>query len=106
MVAALFAAPAVLLLTLTLPVVVTPMQDSEVAEKDGDANIPTLGNLIDFEEEGVERALVAEQEVEEEMHDLKFNKWLMAVQCICGPLFCVSVLFGKCFVDSQIVLVC
>jgi solute carrier family 24 (sodium/potassium/calcium exchanger), member 6 len=94
MVAALFAAPAVLLLTLTLPVVVTPMRDSEAEEKVNDTNAPTLGNLIDFEEEGVERALVAEEEVEEEMHDLEFNKWLMAAQCICAPLFCVSILFG------------
>jgi solute carrier family 24 (sodium/potassium/calcium exchanger), member 6 len=101
MVASLFAAPAVLLLTLTLPVVVIPMQGSEVAEKVQDTNAPTLGNLIDFEEEGVERALVAEDEVEEEMHDLEFNKWLMAVQCICGPLFCVSVLFGVYTIRSH-----
>lgn len=95
MAAAIFAAPAVLLLTLTLPVVVTPMQDAEVEEKIEDAAGPTLGNLIDFEEEGIERALVAEEEVEEELHGLEFNKWLMAVQCICGPLFCCTVLFGK-----------
>ncbi|KIM33204.1 hypothetical protein M408DRAFT_61176 [Serendipita vermifera MAFF 305830] len=94
MAAALFAAPAVLALTLTLPVVVTPMQDAEVEEKVEEATGPTLGNLIDFEEEGIERALVAEEAVEEEMHDLEFNKWLMAVQCVCAPLFCVSVLFG------------
>ena len=93
MIAALFAAPAVLVLTLTLPVVVTPMQDPEVEENMENIIAPTLGNLIDFEEEGVERALVAEGEVGE-MSDLKFNKWLMAVQCICAPLFCVSVLFG------------
>ena len=35
-----------------------------------------------------------EEEVAEEMHELKFNKWLMAVQCTLGPLFCVAILFG------------
>jgi sodium/potassium/calcium exchanger 6 len=28
------------------------------------------------------------------MHELKFNKWLMAVQCAFGPLFCTAVLFS------------
>ena len=39
-------------------------------------------------EEGVE------EEVEEEMHELVFHKWLMAAQCCLGPLFCAAVLFG------------
>lgn len=95
MVAALFAAPAVLSLTLTLPVVVTPQPAEDVPEKVLTPAGPTLGTLIDFEEEGVERALVAEEIVEEELHELQFNKWLMVVQCICGPLFCVSVLFSS-----------
>jgi sodium/potassium/calcium exchanger 6 len=95
MIAALFAAPAVLALTLTLPVVVTPRGSEEVIEKEQDPNIPVLGNLIDFEEEGIERALVAEAEVEEELHDLEFNKWLMAAQCICAPLFSSTVLFSE-----------
>ncbi|KAL4252330.1 Ca(2+):cation antiporter (CaCA) family protein [Abortiporus biennis] len=96
--AAIFAAPAVLVLTLTLPVIVTDYTSRGDAEEkffisdvgeDGDSG----GRLIDFEEEGVERTLVAEEEVEEELHELKFNKWLTAVQCILGPLFCVAVLF-------------
>ncbi|KAI0084140.1 Sodium/calcium exchanger protein-domain-containing protein [Irpex rosettiformis] len=89
MIAALFAAPAVLALTLTLPVVVTvrdglsmPIEKPENVER-----------LVDFEEEGVARTLIAEDEVEEEMHELQYNKWLMAVQCALGPLFCVAILF-------------
>ncbi|KAJ7066913.1 Sodium/calcium exchanger protein-domain-containing protein [Mycena amicta] len=65
-IASVFAAPAVLLLTLTLPVV----------------------------EEGIERVLIAEEEVQEEMHGMAYSKWLMAAQCIFGPLFCAAVLFG------------
>lgn len=97
MVAALFAAPAVLALTLTLPVVLTPREDLEVLEKQENGTGPSMGQLIEFEEDGVERALVAEaeSEVDEEMRDMEFNKWLMAVQCILGPLFCLSVLFGE-----------
>ena len=43
----------------------------------------------------MERALIAEEEVAEEMHanPLEFNKWLMGVQCVLGPMFCVGVLF-------------
>jgi len=92
-VVSLFAAPAVMLLTLTLPVVVTPYSGSECEfEKSPGAD----ARLIDFEEEGmeIERALIAEDEVEEELHELKFNKWLMAVQCALGPLFCAGVLFS------------
>jgi len=87
-----FAAPAVMALTVTLPVVVTPyISQRDALEKSPGA---TDERLIDFEEEGVEieRALIAEEEVEE-MHELKFNKWLMAVQCALGPLFCAGVLF-------------
>lgn len=77
-------------LTLTLPVVVTshdaPGSPIEKPEE--------VGRLVDFEEEGVERALIAEDQVEEEMHELKFNKWLMAIQCALSPLFCVAILFG------------
>jgi sodium/potassium/calcium exchanger 6 len=94
----LFAAPAVMALTITLPVVVTPYTAEQSAEKP-----PTVdagsgdSRLIDFEEEGVEgeRALIAEEEVVEELHELKYNKWLMAAQCAFGPLWCVAVLFGK-----------
>jgi sodium/potassium/calcium exchanger 6 len=91
-VACILAAPAVLCLTLTLPVVVTPYgSDSASPEKmltGGDAR------LVDFEEEGQERVLIAEEEAQENMHQLQFNRWLMAAQLVFGPLFCVAVLFG------------
>lgn len=91
-VACVFAAPAILGLTLTLPVVVTPYgSDPASPEKmltGGDAR------LVDFEEEGEERVLIAEEETQENMHQLQFNRWLMAAQCVLGPLFCVAVLFG------------
>ena len=104
MIAALFAAPAVLSLTLTLPVVVTPQPEEGVPEKLQTPVGPTLGTLIDFEEEGIERALIAEEVVDEELHELHFNKWLMVVQCICGPLFCVSVLFSTFPPSSWVML--
>lgn len=50
--------------------------------------------LSEFEEEGVERALIAGHEVQEELREIQFNKWLTAVQCIVGPLFCVTILFS------------
>jgi sodium/potassium/calcium exchanger 6 len=89
--ACILAAPAVLFLTLTLPVVVTPYNSLHASHEKiyGDAR------LVDFEEEGIERTLIAEQEVEENMHELTFSKWLTAVQCVLGPLFCVQVLFGR-----------
>ena len=88
-IASLFAAPAVMLLTLTLPVVVTPYNQNQSTQE------KTLGsdhNLIEFEEDGVERDLVAEEEVEE--CGITFSKWLCAAQCIFDPLFCAGVLFG------------
>ena len=92
--AALFAAPAVMALTITLPVVVTPYVAENSAEKRTTGTVDS--RLIDFEEEGVEveRALIAEEETMEELHELKYNKWLMATQCIFGLLWCVAVLFG------------
>jgi sodium/potassium/calcium exchanger 6 len=94
-IASLVAAPAIMLLTLTLPVVVTQYDNSNrSAEKpfmNGD------GPLTEFEEEGVERVLIAEEEVQENMHELAFSKWLMAVQCIFGPLFCAGILFSGYF---------
>lgn len=89
--ASILAAPAVLCLTVTLPVVVTPYKDlhSSHEKKYGDAP------LVDFEEEGIERTLIAEPEMEENIHELSFNKWLAAVQCVLGPLFCVQILFGR-----------
>ncbi|CDO75173.1 hypothetical protein BN946_scf184866.g14 [Trametes cinnabarina] len=90
-IAAVFAAPAVVMLTLTLPVVVTSYEDMGASEK-RKGRSPEQGPLVDFEEEGVERALIAEEEVEEEMHEMAFTKWLLAVQCFLGPLFCAVVL--------------
>ena len=89
--ACVLAAPAVLFLTLTLPVVVTPYNNPHASHEKiyGDAR------LVDFEEEGIERTLIAEQEVEENIHELTFSKWLTAVQSVFGPLFCVQVLFGR-----------
>ncbi|KAJ3573637.1 hypothetical protein NP233_g2304 [Leucocoprinus birnbaumii] len=90
-IASVFAAPAVMLLTVTLPVVVirydSSYQTAEKLLKDHDAQ------LVEFEEEGVERVLIAEEEVQENLHELSFNKWLTAVQCVLGPLFCAGVLF-------------
>jgi solute carrier family 24 (sodium/potassium/calcium exchanger), member 6 len=90
---ALFAAPAVLLLTLTLPVVVSP-HAMEPLPMGRTPSVSVEGQLMDFEEEGYERALIAEEEVQEELHGIGFNKWLMAAQCVFGPLFVVSVLCG------------
>ena len=101
MVVALFAAPAVLALTVTLPVVFTPVGDAKVHKKGTEANSRPLDGraaeeqLIDFEdEEGAEWTLVAEEIVGEEMHGLTLNKWLMAAQLVLGPLFCATVLLG------------
>lgn len=91
-VASLFAAPALLMLTLTLPVVVTPYEGEGGAREKGLDS--STRNLVDFEEEGIERILVAEEEREEELHGVGFNKWLTAAQCVFGPLFCVGVLFS------------
>ncbi|KAI0279739.1 Sodium/calcium exchanger protein-domain-containing protein [Russula aff. rugulosa BPL654] len=86
-VAAVFAAPAVFALTITLPVVVGPYDSlGDRYEK-----APSIINI--FEEDGIERTLVSEDVVLREMHELRFNKWLMAVQCAFGPLFCTAVLF-------------
>lgn len=107
MIAAVFAAPAVMALTLTLPVVVTDHEiDGSHGEKLDGFSIDEftggrgdVGRLVDFEEEGVgQRTLVADEIVDDDeetaVHELKFNKFLMAVQCTLGPLFCVSILFG------------
>jgi sodium/potassium/calcium exchanger 6 len=78
---------------------VTPYENSHAHEEKPQGN---EGRLIDFEEEGIERVLIAEEEVQEDMHEMKFNKWLMAAQCALGPLFCVVVLFGE-FVHSTLI---
>jgi len=91
-------------LTITLPVVVTPYVAEKSTEKLSAVDTGSADSrLIDFEEEGVEagRALIAEEEVVEELHELKYNKWLMAAQCIFGPLWCVAVLFGESIVTCD-----
>ncbi|KAK7033131.1 Sodium/calcium exchanger protein-domain-containing protein [Favolaschia claudopus] len=90
-IASVFAAPAVLLLTLTLPVVTSPYESSHHTHEKTPGEAP---NLVDFEEEGIERILIAEEEVEEEMHGTMYSKWLTAAQFTFGPLFCATVLFG------------
>lgn len=93
----LFAAPAVMALTITLPVVVTPYVTNNSVEKLSATVAGTPDSrLIDFEEEGVEveRSLIAQEEPVDELHELKYNKWLMATQCIFGPLWCAAVVFG------------
>ncbi|KAI6008134.1 Sodium/calcium exchanger protein-domain-containing protein [Pisolithus orientalis] len=100
---ALLAAPAVMALTLTLPVVVIPYgNDGTHEEKPSHHRHPhhhhdteTESRLVEFEEEGVERTLMAEEVIQEDFHEMEFNKWLMAAQCVFGPLFCVAVLFSR-----------
>lgn len=102
MLASILAAPAVLGLTLTLPVHVIPRGYSDTEEKafsdrmsTGTDGPVTEGRLVDFEEEGIERVLTAEEaDAQEELADLTFNKWLMAAQVLIGPQFCVAVLFS------------
>jgi len=69
-----FAAPAVMALTITLPVVVTPLVTEKSVEPPAVMPGSLDSRLIDFE---VERALIAEEEAVEELHELKYNKWLM-----------------------------
>ncbi|TDL25481.1 hypothetical protein BD410DRAFT_784471 [Rickenella mellea] len=113
MIASVLAAPAVLALTVTLPVLVTPKGDLDAQEKGqhggrgGGGHHVQEGRLVDFEdfeEEGMERVLIAEEEVQDEMRELEFNKWLMAVQCALGPLFCVAILFAGTEYEGWILL--
>ncbi|KXN89118.1 Putative cation exchanger C3A12.06c [Leucoagaricus sp. SymC.cos] len=103
-IASLVAVPAVMLLTLTLPVVVVRYENSGRSPEKLFAG--GNGPLIEFEEEGVERVLIAEEEVDETMHELAFSKWLMAVQCILGPLFCAGILFKGNKYEGWILLAC
>ncbi|KAG2037702.1 Sodium/calcium exchanger protein-domain-containing protein [Suillus americanus] len=95
-IASLLAAPAVMALTLTLPVVVVPYDSNGSASEKMHKhhhNAGEDGRLMDFEEDGIERALIAEEVMQQDLHEIEFNKWLMAAQCVLGPLFCVGVLF-------------
>ena len=85
---AVFAAPAIFALTITLPVVVGPYD----ILGDRYEKAPTTINT--FDEDGIQHTLVAEDVVLREMHGFRFNKWLMMVQCAFGPLFCTAVLFS------------
>ena len=87
----LLAAPAVMALTITLPVVITPFGNDGSHEEKIDRHDT---RLPEFEEEGVERVLMVEHEVEEELRVVGFNKWLTAVQCVLGPLLCVTAVFS------------
>lgn len=93
-VVSLLAAPAVMALTVTLPVVIIPYGKDHLHEEKMDEHETHLSN---FEEEGVERTLIAEHEVQEDFHEGESNRWLTAIQCILGPLFCVTVLFSTPF---------
>jgi len=54
-----------------------------------------LKELVGFEEDSMKSVLIAEEEVEKDLHNLIFNKWLMAMQCVLGPLFCAGVLCSE-----------
>ncbi|KZP00560.1 hypothetical protein CALVIDRAFT_595346 [Calocera viscosa TUFC12733] len=76
-------APAVLLLTLTLPVyVMRPRED--------------LG----------EDRFEAVKDEEEAFDETPYNKWLMSIQCILGPLWVLLVIFGTNQYFLWMVLVC
>jgi solute carrier family 24 (sodium/potassium/calcium exchanger), member 6 len=87
---AIFATPGVLALTITSPVVATSFGEIHAPRLDETAE----GRLIDFEEDGVERVLVAEDELKEELYEAQFNRWLTALQCALGPVFCVLLVLG------------
>ncbi|KIJ52641.1 hypothetical protein M422DRAFT_26210 [Sphaerobolus stellatus SS14] len=88
----IFATPGVLALTLTIPVVTTSMEEGVHLRSPVDDTINT--HLLDFEEDGVERVLVAEDELKDELYGGAYHKWLTAFQCAIGPIFCVSMVMG------------
>ncbi|KAF8510772.1 Sodium/calcium exchanger protein-domain-containing protein [Gautieria morchelliformis] len=87
---AIFATPGVLALTITSPVVITASGEPHVPRPDD----TTEDRLIEFEEDGIERVLVAEDELKEELYDTQFSKWLTALQCALSPGLCVLLLLG------------
>ncbi|KAG6327015.1 hypothetical protein ID866_12074 [Astraeus odoratus] len=50
--------------------------------------------LVESEVVMMERTLVAEEAIQEDLYEMKYNKCLMAAQCVLGPLFYVAALFG------------
>ncbi|EJD49654.1 hypothetical protein AURDEDRAFT_122089 [Auricularia subglabra TFB-10046 SS5] len=133
-VAAVLSVPALLALTVTLPVVVTP-DPHEIPQHvhlDMDMTAPNAervleGRLVDIEEashegsgsggegehehengvggiadavahrleEGFQDILYAEEEVVEAMHGVQYSRWLMAAQCVLGPILCWLVLLSQ-----------
>ncbi|KAG9025661.1 hypothetical protein FRB95_009932 [Tulasnella sp. JGI-2019a] len=129
------AAPAVFLLTITLPVVIT-CDDEEVHEQPvrNDRMSITEGRLVDIrtesedrvnwnahysltptttryrdadafesdlrteeeqEEEGESDVSSIVSDIEKEMHGVRFDKSLLAIQCVSGPVFVTAVLFSE-----------
>ncbi|PPQ66549.1 hypothetical protein CVT24_007114 [Panaeolus cyanescens] len=88
MITRITAVPPIFALTLTLPVVVTPHQSQQMST-DKMPEEQALSALSTGEDD----VLVAEDLVEAGLHGgLTFNKYLMAAQCVFGPLFCVKVI--------------
>ncbi|KAF9520833.1 hypothetical protein BS47DRAFT_1311298 [Hydnum rufescens UP504] len=86
--ASILAAPAVLLLTISLPVVISHVPDESKPQE-----LLREGRLIDFEPSESEGAILYEAQ-EGTQDGLAFNKWLTATQLTLGPLFVVAVCFG------------
>lgn len=84
------AAPAVFLLTITVPVILAHEQHETFPEP----KAPALGQPIDVEQEGMYQVLETEAELRGDIEDIPFNQWLAVAQCILGPLFCAAALFG------------
>jgi solute carrier family 24 (sodium/potassium/calcium exchanger), member 6 len=86
--ASILAAPAVLLLTISLPVVISHTPDESKPQE-----LLREGQLIDLEPSESEEAILYEAQ-EDAQDGLTFNKWLTATQLTLGPLFVVAVCFG------------
>ncbi|KAG8908491.1 hypothetical protein FRB99_005849 [Tulasnella sp. 403] len=108
----ILAAPAVLLLTLSLPVVIVSNDEGERLKKETQVEIhmepadpEAYGNnfaerIQPATEEELERDAESEvssimNDLEKEMHPEGFAKWLLATQCIAGPLFVTAALFSR-----------
>ncbi|KAG6329041.1 hypothetical protein ID866_10048 [Astraeus odoratus] len=105
-IASLFAAPAVMVLTLMLPVVVMPygsdVNQEEKRKQHYHAGYDTP--LVDLEEVVVERTLMAEEAIREDLYEMKYNKCLMPAQCVLGPLFCVLFTIGGMAIGLLVVV--
>ncbi|KAH7106497.1 Sodium/calcium exchanger protein-domain-containing protein [Auriculariales sp. MPI-PUGE-AT-0066] len=116
-IASVLCVPAVFALTITLPVVVTSDPHAVPEPAISIPDIARNGQLIDIDEdveaqaddnfgqvtdaaveelrEGLQDVLLAEEEVLESMHGKRYSRWLMAVQCVFGPLLCWVVLLSR-----------